>query len=71
MLSDKPGDSSLVLRTVPLTSDTVVRLKLYTLPFTTCEVLKKEVDDMLEISFIESSTSPFSSPVVMVKKKDG
>ena len=70
MLTDKPGASSLVSHTVPFTSD-VVRLKPYPLPFTTCEVLEKEVDDMLDISIIEPSTSPFSSPVVMVKKKDG
>ena len=35
------------------------------------EVLKKELDRMLEIGVIRASTSPWASPLVMVDKKDG
>ncbi|UYV69952.1 hypothetical protein LAZ67_7001313 [Cordylochernes scorpioides] len=35
------------------------------------EIMQKEVDTMLEIKVIQPSESPWSAPVVLVKKKDG
>ena len=35
------------------------------------QVIKQEVDRMLEADIIEPSTSPWSSPIVLVRKKDG
>ena len=35
------------------------------------ENLKKEIDDMLSLGIIRESSSPFASPIVIVKKKDG
>ncbi|MEW8548469.1 MAG: reverse transcriptase domain-containing protein, partial [Candidatus Thiodiazotropha sp.] len=40
-------------------------------PFAMREQLQKQVDEMLEQDIIEPSKSPWSSPVVLVKKKDG
>lgn len=33
--------------------------------------MKKEIDDMLKLGVIEPSSSPYCSPLVLVKKKDG
>ena len=33
--------------------------------------LRNEVDSMLEMRVVRPSTSPYASPIVMVKKKDG
>ena len=35
------------------------------------EELRNEVDTMLEMGVVRLSTSPYASPIVMVKKKDG
>ena len=35
------------------------------------EELRNEVDSMLEIGVVRPLTSPYASPIVMVKKKDG
>lgn len=35
------------------------------------EVVNKEIDEMLELGVIRPSRSPWNSPIVMVKKKDG
>ena len=40
-------------------------------PLASREVTNREVDQMLEIGTVRPSTSPWSSPVVLVKKKDG
>ncbi|KAK7102640.1 hypothetical protein V1264_020830 [Littorina saxatilis] len=69
--SDVPGSTSLVEHEVHLTSDVPVRSKPYPIPFQARESLKKDIDNMLKMGVIRESSSPNSSPVVVVKKKDG
>ena len=56
---------------IPLTSDVPIRRKMYNLPFSSKEVVEKEIQVMLDLEIIEPSKSPYSSPVVLVRKKDG
>ncbi|XP_069139203.1 LOW QUALITY PROTEIN: uncharacterized protein [Argopecten irradians] len=71
VLTDKPGRTNLASHDIFTTTEDPVRVRPYPLPFHTKSVIKEEVDSMLEMDVIEPSTSPYSAPVVMVKKKDG
>jgi hypothetical protein len=54
------------------TGDTTpIRVPMRHLPFHKCETIRKEVDAMIDSDVIEPSYSPWSAPVVLVKKKDG
>ena len=55
---------------IPLTTEHPVRRKQYPLPFSSKEILRKEIEYMERVGVIEKSTSPFCSPVVLVSKKD-
>ena len=56
---------------VKLTDDTPIRCKPYSLLYAMREELQNEVDSMLEMGVVRPSASPYASPIVMVKKKDG
>jgi len=48
-----------------------VSLLPYRLPHAYWDTVKKELQEMLSSGIIESSTSEWSAPIVLVKKKDG
>ena len=50
---------------------TPICCKPYPLPFAMREELWKEVDSILEMRVARPSRSPYASPIVIVKKKDG
>ena len=54
-----------------LTTDTPITSKAYPVPFAVREAMKKEVDDMIKLGIVERCSSPYSSPVVRIPKKDG
>ncbi|KAL8578109.1 hypothetical protein ACOMHN_055429 [Nucella lapillus] len=60
-----------VVHEIRLVTDDAIRRKQYSLPFASKEVIVQEVEKMLALGVIEPSTSPYSSPVVLVAKKDG
>ena len=66
-----PGETNVIQHRVKLTDDTPICRKPYPLPYAMREELGNEVDSMLEMGVVRPSTSPYASPIIMVKKKDG
>ena len=71
VLTDIPGVTKSGQHDIILTHQEPVRSRPYPLPHALREKVKEEVREMLKLGVIEHSTSPYSSPIVMVKKKDG
>lgn len=63
ILTDVPGLITLAKHEIRLTSEKPVRSKPYPLPFTSRETVCEEVRRMLKTGIIESSTSPYTSPM--------
>ena len=56
---------------VKLTDEHPVVSRPYSVPFGLRESLQTDLDKMLRLGVIRHSSSPYASPVVIVRKKDG
>ena len=71
IITDIPGKAKVKEFNMELTSNKPVTLKPYTVPIHMRDTLNAEIENMLKLDIIEESDSPYASPVVLVKKKDG
>ena len=71
VFSDISGKTDLIEYKIERTDNSPVRSRSYPLPYALRENLKTEIEDMLSLGIIRESNSPFASPIVIVKKKDG
>eukprot|EP00731_Ephydatia_muelleri_P022383 Em0014g974a len=71
VFSDKPGRTNMAEHSIVTDQTLPVRRPPYRLPHAYKELVKKELEDMLENDIIETTSSEWASPIVMVKKKDG
>jgi len=71
MFTDVPGTVNCGEHSIELIENSPVKSKPYPIPYSIREALNKEVDEMLRLGVIRESKSPFASPTVMVRKKDG
>ena len=65
------GETSLAVHTIDTGGNKPVKQQLRRQPPVVQSAIDKQVGEMLKAGIIEPSTSPWSSNVVMIKKKDG
>ncbi|KAL2102386.1 hypothetical protein ACEWY4_001554 [Coilia grayii] len=71
LFSEQPGRTSWVEHDLHLKDSTPVRQRMYRIPERLLPALQEELDVMKRLKVIERSSSSWSSPVVLVPKKDG
>jgi len=71
ILTDMPLSTNLIECPLETCNDKPIRAKQYPLPLATRGDVKKEIDEMLKMKVIRPSSSPYSCPILLVKKKDG
>ena len=65
------GRTSVIYHKIDIGDSQPVRQGLRRIPHEHISVLKSEVDKLHKMGAIEPSISPFASPTILVKKKDG
>ena len=70
LFTEAPRTTDLAQHHIKLTSDESVRSRPYSEPYGMRESLRKDIADMIKMGVIRESSSPYASPVVVVKKKD-
>ena len=68
---DQLGRSSVVKHTIDTGTHPPIRLRSYRTSPPNKEEINKQINEMLENDIISPSVSPWSAPVVLVKKSDG
>ena len=71
VLTDVPGVTNVGHHDIELTDSRPIKSRPYPLPHALRHVVDDEVKEMLDLGVIEPSSSPYASPVVLVKKPDG
>ncbi|GFN91319.1 Zinc finger protein [Plakobranchus ocellatus] len=71
IFSDRPGTASTEEHCIELTSSIPVRQRPYPVPYAMRQTLRDELREMEDLGVIRKSSSPYASPVVVVKMKDG
>ena len=71
IFTDQPGCTRLAEHAIQLNSNKPIRVKPYPIPFAKVSDIEREVYMMLKLGVIEPSKSPYSCPLLLVKKPDG
>ena len=71
VLTSVPGRTDLIQHDIKLSTSEPRRSQGYPVPLKAHDVMDSEIKEMLELGVIENTVSPYSSPVVLVPKKDG
>lgn len=69
--TDVPGSTNLEECEIVLLSEEPVRVRQYPLPHSAVESIREEIQAMLRLGVIEPCVSPYSAPLVLVRKPDG
>ena len=71
VLANTPGRTNLVQHHISIGDVSPIQQKPYRVPYAQRDLVKQELDRMLQANVIRPSTSPWASPIVLVTKKDG
>ena len=69
--TDLPGTTTLVSHHIRLMTDVPVSSKPYVGPYSVRKSWQTDIHKMIEMKVIRRSESPYASPVVLVRKRDG
>ena len=70
VLSDVPGRTPLLKHSIKLVEEEVIRSKPYPIPYALRADVNREIEAMRNLNIIEPSDSPYSNPLIVVKKPD-
>ena len=70
IFTERPGTTDLGEHQIELTTADPIRTKPYVMPYSERKEVEEEVQNMLEMGVIGPLSSPYNSPIVIVKKKD-
>ncbi len=65
------GCTNIIAHDIPLIDDTPVRQRYRRIPPSEYEVVRAHINQLLDAQVVRESCSPYASPIVLVKKKDG
>ena len=69
VLTSVLGRTDLIQHDIKWSMSEPIRSKGYLVPFKVRDVMDSEIKEMLELGIIEKSVSPYSSPVVLYRKR--
>jgi hypothetical protein len=70
VFTEQPGHTHVIQHDIRTTTDKAVRVSPRHIPFAMVDTVNEEVNKMLDIGVIEMSDSPYSSPIVLVARRD-
>ena len=71
VFTDQPGECTVAQHEIKLTDERPIVSKPYSMPFALRESVQNDLEKMFRLGVIRHSSSPYASPVVVVRKKDG
>ena len=71
IFTEIPRKASVIEHKIDFADDRPIRCKPYPLPYVQRGEIREEIKSMMDTGIVRESSSPYASPLVVVKKKDG
>ena len=71
IFTEIPEKAYVIEHKIDLTDEGPIRCKPYPLPYAKRGEIREEIKNMMDTGIVKESSSPYASPLVVVKKKDG
>ncbi|XP_065939476.1 uncharacterized protein [Magallana gigas] len=70
IFTDVPKRTHLMKHSFKTSTEVPIQMKPYPIPYALQDKVKRELQQMMDLGIIEETDSPYSAPVVLIKKKD-